>query len=75
MTQDARTLRTTTVEELVARWPQLEALLLRHGIDTCCGGPLALEGAARAHDVSVDLLLAEIADVMGEPALNVAREA
>jgi iron-sulfur cluster repair protein YtfE (RIC family) len=75
MTRNTRMLRATAVQELVARWPHLEALLLRHGIDTCCGGPLALEEAAQAHEVPVDLLLAEVAEAIAEAAVKTPQEA
>lgn len=64
MSGENESLQETTVEELVARWPAVEALLLRHGIDTCCGGTLALEEAARAHEVPVEQLTNEIRDAI-----------
>ena len=41
-----------SVNEVIARYPAAIAPLNAHGIDTCCGGALSVEQAAR--DARVD---------------------
>jgi regulator of cell morphogenesis and NO signaling len=36
-----------TVNELISRFPECMPLLNAHGVDTCCGGELPLDRAAR----------------------------
>jgi regulator of cell morphogenesis and NO signaling len=45
--------------------PDAVSVFARHGIDTCCGGGLPVEEAARRHGVDVDDLLREVGKVAG----------
>lgn len=54
-----------TVNEVVRRVPAAVTVFAGHGIDTCCGGNLAVEEAARRHGVDADELLREVAAVTG----------
>lgn len=49
-----------TVNELVARAPQVLPVLQLYGIDTCCGGSLPLEVAAEQHQLDIKILLHEL---------------
>ncbi len=49
-----------TVNEVAARYPKAQEVLIRHGLDMCCGGIHPLELAARAHGVDPAALLAEL---------------
>lgn len=53
-----------TVNELVARAPQLLPVLQRFGIDTCCGGALPLATVAGHHDLDLDQLLATLREAL-----------
>lgn len=48
--------RTLSVNETVARFPQTIAVFNRMGIDSCCGGALPLDDAARREGVDPDAL-------------------
>ena len=50
-----------TVNETLRHLPEAAAVFNRFGIDTCCGGGLTLEQAARSAGVSTETLLAELA--------------
>jgi iron-sulfur cluster repair protein YtfE (RIC family) len=50
----------TTVNELVQRTPQVLPVLQLHGIDACCGGPLALREVAQRHGLDLRRLLEEL---------------
>lgn len=65
---DSPMLSRFTVEELVAMWPDAESILARHGIDTCCGGILPVEEAARQHNVPLAGLIEELLKAIVEPA-------
>ncbi len=49
-----------TVNQVVQRVPAAVTVFARHGIDTCCGGNLAVGEAARRHGVDVEELLREV---------------
>ena len=49
-----------TVNEIVQRHPEAVSVLLSFGIDTCCGGALSLEEAARRHGVVPQTVLQAI---------------
>lgn len=51
---------TTTLNELVERLPATHRVLSAHGLDTCCGGALPLEEAARRHGIALPGLLEEL---------------
>lgn len=38
---------TATVHELIKRHPATQAVFQRFGVDTCCGGAVSVEAAAR----------------------------
>lgn len=51
---------TTTVHEAMGRISGAGEVFRRFGLDTCCGGDLPLEEAARHHGVDLDRLLAAL---------------
>lgn len=53
-----------TVNAIVARYPEALPVLRQFGIDTCCGGALALSTVAEHHDIKLDELLAALLAVM-----------
>ncbi len=50
-----------TINDLVARRPELMPVLQSFGFDLCCGGALSLREAAEHHDVSLPTLLTALA--------------
>lgn len=50
----------TTVQQVLERFPQTEEPLLRHGLDTCCGGYLPIADAARAAGSAPEHVLLDI---------------
>ena len=50
----------TTINDLIARYPETVAVFNRLGIDACCGGDATVEEAARRDGVDVVTLLAEL---------------
>ena len=53
-----------TINEIVARHPETVACFNRFGFDTCCGGGVSVEEAARRDGVDVDAVLAELRRAM-----------
>lgn len=49
-----------TVNETIRRRPATVSVFRRFGIDSCCGGDLPLEEAARRHGISIETLLDEL---------------
>ena len=49
-----------TINEIIAEHPETLAIFNRHGIDSCCGGGLALSEAARKHRLTFIALLSEL---------------
>ena len=49
-----------TVNEVIRRYPVTVSIFHVHGMDTCCRGGLLVGDAARAADVDVATLLAEL---------------
>jgi regulator of cell morphogenesis and NO signaling len=49
-----------TVNEIVAARPETLPVFKRFGIDTCCGGGLALAEVARRHRIEFMVLLAAL---------------
>ena len=54
---------TDTINEIVARYPAALPVLQRFGLDTCCGGALALATAAEHHALDVQAILAALEKV------------
>lgn len=53
-----------TINELVARAPQLLPVLQHFGIDTCCGGALPLATVADHHGLDCGELLAVLQEAL-----------
>lgn len=51
--------------DLAHQNPALHEVLLRHGMDACCGGALTVTQAAAAHQVPLEPLLQELRDAAG----------
>lgn len=49
-----------TINEIIADHPETLQIFNRHGIDSCCGGGLALSEVARKHRLSFIGLLSEL---------------
>jgi regulator of cell morphogenesis and NO signaling len=49
-----------SVNETIARFPETTAVFNAHGIDTCCGGSLSVEEAARRAQVDPQRLCAAL---------------
>lgn len=54
----------TTLNELVARYPQVLPVLQRVGLDTCCGGALPLRVAAEHHALDLDQLVGALREAI-----------
>lgn len=48
------------VIDIVERWPAAKAVLVRRGLDLCCGGVHPLRMAAQAHGQDPEEVLAEL---------------
>lgn len=48
------------VADIAARWPAAKAVLVRRGLDLCCGGSHPLRMAAQAHGQDPEEVLAEL---------------
>jgi regulator of cell morphogenesis and NO signaling len=57
----------STLNELVGKDPRALPVLDRFGLDTCCGGALPLEEAARRHGVELAELLATLEEALDRP--------
>lgn len=53
-----------TINEIVARHPETIAVFNRFGMDTCCGGGVPVEEAARRDGLDLDPILAALRDAM-----------
>ncbi|MFN8422597.1 MAG: DUF542 domain-containing protein [Anaerolineae bacterium] len=53
--------RSTTINAIVDRHPELMPILSGHGLDLCCGGPLTLAEAADRHGIDAAALVTELA--------------
>jgi iron-sulfur cluster repair protein YtfE (RIC family) len=51
---------TMTINEIVARFAETMPVFNRFGLDTCCGGGVTVEEAARRDDIDVDVVLAAL---------------
>ena len=61
---DHTPLAAASVNELLRLAPSTGAVFNRFGVDTCCGGGLPLDEAAREAGVPLDELLAAIAPLI-----------
>jgi regulator of cell morphogenesis and NO signaling len=59
--EDGADSRALTVNETIARFPATMAVFNRFGIDTCCGGGVTIEEAARRDGLDLDALLDALA--------------
>lgn len=55
-----------TINEIVARCPETIAVFNRFGMDTCCGGSVPVEEAARRDGLDLDPILAALREAMGQ---------
>ena len=56
----------TPLGELVALVPSSSRVLLRYGLDYCCGGAQTLEDACQTQGLEVERVLLELREVSGE---------
>jgi iron-sulfur cluster repair protein YtfE (RIC family) len=59
---------TLTVNELVARYPQTMAVFNRFGIDTCCGGGVALNEAVYRDGLDLTAVMTALHEAIERPA-------
>ena len=59
---------TMTVNETVRRYPATIAVFNRYGIDTCCGGAMAIAEAAAQESIDADALRSALLCVLGDTA-------
>lgn len=55
---------TMTINEIVVLYPQTISVFNRLGMDTCCGGGVALNEAARRDGLDLDALLGALRDAV-----------
>jgi len=58
---------TTTVRDLVGRYPQTRPVFEERGIDYCCGGGQSLADAAQKHDAELPALVAALEEALQTP--------
>jgi len=51
---------TMTINEIVARYPSTLPLFTQLGMDTCCGGGLAVEEVARRHQLDLAAIMTSL---------------
>ena len=51
---------TMTINETIRERPETVAVFDRYGLDSCCGGSLPIEQAARRHGLDPDEVLAAL---------------
>ena len=56
-----------TINTVVQRYPATLGVFNSHGLDTCCGGGLAIAEAARRHGLRLAELLAALEAAAGAP--------
>lgn len=61
------------VKDVAERWPAAQAVLVRRGLDLCCGGVHPLSMAAKAHGVALRPLLAELNEAIAPAPAAAAR--
>lgn len=57
---------TTSVNELLGRYPAALPVLHALGVDSCCGGATSLTTAAEGAGITVDTLLAKVTTAVEE---------
>lgn len=62
--------RTLTINEIVALHPETISVFNRFGMDTCCGGGVTVDEAARRHKIDANAVVASSC----HPAANDARQ-
>lgn len=60
--KETRSIADLQLNEVVRLWPESVAVFGRHGMDTCCGGSLAVREAASRHGLQLETLLQELED-------------
>ena len=58
---------TLTINEIVALYPATIPVFNRFGMDTCCGGGIPVESAARRDGIDLEVVMAALRTVV-EPA-------
>lgn len=53
-----------TINEIVAEHPETIAVFNRFGMDTCCGGGIRVEEAARRDGVDADAVIAALNEAL-----------
>ena len=54
-----------TINEIVARFPELITVFNQFGIDTCCGGGVRVAEAARRHGLDLDGVVTALHEAIG----------
>lgn len=60
MPQSIQLDRSMTINEIIARHPQTMCVFNEFGLDTCCGGGVPLEEAARRDGLDADSVIAAL---------------
>jgi regulator of cell morphogenesis and NO signaling len=55
---------TMTINEIVARYPATIPVFNRFGMDTCCGGGVSVDDAARRDGIDVAAVLAALREAV-----------
>lgn len=55
------------IVDIIERWPKAQIVLVKHGLDVCCGGVHPLAMAAKAHGLDADAVLAELIAAVRAP--------
>lgn len=61
---------TMTINEVVGRYPITLPVFNRFAMDTCCGGRLTVDEAARRHGMEVNVVMAELHAVTVSPLIR-----
>lgn len=67
MSNDTHVGACSTVNEIVARYPNTIPVFNRFGIDSCCGGGVPLGDAAHRDGAELDALLRALDAVLEQP--------
>ena len=54
----------STINDVVARYPATMSVFNRFGMDTCCGGGLAVRDAVARHGLDLDEVLTALREVV-----------